>query len=112
MIKKILLVASIVMSFNASAINANSNGEWIRLGVPSYVHIGTDGRFFLNGTSQGSCANKRPTYFRMDMNKPHFEKTYSWLLMMSTQSKPIDCVVDSGCGSSEVWVSYCRGPLK
>ncbi|GLQ76322.1 hypothetical protein [Vibrio penaeicida] len=112
MIKKNLLAVSLAVSFNAFGVNSSSNGGWISLGVPSYVHIGSDGRFFLNGSNQGTCSGTKPTYFRMDMNKPHFNKMYSWLLTMSTQGKSIDCVIDSGCGTNEVWVSYCRGPLK
>ena len=42
----------------------------------------------------------------------HFKEFYSWVLMMSAQNKSIDCMVVSGCGSSQVWVKYCRRSLK
>lgn len=94
------------------ALDAEGNGSgWISLGVPKHIHIGSDGRFFLNGTNEGKCGGVSPRYFRLDMSKPHFKEMYSWLLTMSAQGKPLDCVVDTGCGSDQVWVSYCRGAL-
>ena len=105
-------VFAAVASFNSQAMDANTNGEWISLGVPSFVHMGTTGDFYLNGTNQGMCANVAPQYFRLDMSASNFKEFYSWLLIMATTGKPIDCVVDSGCGSSQLWVHYCRGPLQ
>lgn len=94
------------------ALDAAANGNWISLGVPSYLHMGTDGRFFVNGTDQGSCAAVRPQYFRVDTSAQHWKEFYAWLLTMSATQKEMHCVVDSGCGSDQVWVSYCRGTLK
>ena len=111
-IKKALYPILITMfALNAYALNAVSNGKWISLGTPSFIHQGTDGRLYLNGTNQGQCSGVKPTYFRVDMSKPHFKEFYSLLLTLSAQKKSLDCIVDSGCGSNQVWVSYCRGKL-
>lgn len=116
--KYLLFTVSLVVSLYSSvstassAKNAEANGKgWISLGVPSKLHMGTEGSFFLNGTNQGKCGGVSPTYFRMDMSQPHFKEFYSWLLYMRTQNKPLDCVVQRGCGTSDVWVRYCRGVL-
>ncbi|QMV15445.1 hypothetical protein [Vibrio spartinae] len=111
--KKIFIfVIGLMVHVNSFALDAQGNGNgWISLGVPNYIHMGTDGRFYLNGTHQGQCAGVRPQYFRLNMDKPHFKEFYSWLLSMQVQKKSLDCVVDSGCGSDQVWVSYCRGGM-
>lgn len=113
--KPLLIIAFMVFVFSGTASAArdsqgNNNG-WISLGTPNYVHIGTDGRFYIQGNDQGKCASVKPTYFRVDMTKAHFDEFYSWLLLMSAQKKYIECVVTSGCGSSQVYVDYCRGAL-
>jgi len=80
-----------------SALDAPANGKWISIGVPNYIHNGVDGSFYLQGNNQGHCQNVRPGYFRVDMDQPHFDEFYSWLLLMSAQKQPIDCVAASGC---------------
>ncbi len=101
------------MSFiNSSfALDAANDGEWISLGVPKSFHIGTSGAFYLTGDNQGSCGGVVPQYFRMHMNAPYFKEFYSWVLFMSAQKKPMSCVVNSSCGTSQIWVDYCRGDL-
>ena len=91
--------------------HGNNNG-WISLGTPSYIHMGTNGVFYLNGDDEGRCAGVKPQYFRVDMNRPHFKEFYGWMLTMQAQDKSLECMVEDGCGSNEVWVSYCRGSLK
>lgn len=112
-IRKLLLLAlwAGLLSPPCHALDASVNGEWISLGAPSYLHMGTDGEFYLNGTDQGSCAGVRPQYFRVDTSAPHWKEFYAWLLTMSATRKEMHCVVRSGCGSDQVWVSYCRGAL-
>ncbi len=105
----VLLVT--LTTLKAEAVDAEQNGKWISLGVPNYIHQGTDGRLYLNGDAQGRCAGVKPTYFRVDLSKEHAKEFYSLLLFMTAQKKPLVCVVDSGCGSTQVWVSYCRGAL-
>ncbi|WP_038175128.1 hypothetical protein [Vibrio pacinii] len=113
--KILAFCALLFISFQALAVNAEKDGDWISMGVPSYFHMGTDGDFHVNGPAAGSqhgtCAGVKPRYFRVDMDSPHFYAMYSWFLHMSKENKPIDCVVKSGCGSSQVWVEYCRGEL-
>ncbi|WP_394201669.1 hypothetical protein [Marinagarivorans algicola] len=103
--KKLVMIVGLFLGcINGSwALDAQSNGNgWISLGVLNHVHIGTDGRLYLKGTNQGQCAGVRPEYFRVDMSKPHFKEFYSWLLSMQAQQKSLDCVVDAGCGTSQV----------
>ena len=106
----ILLLISLATA--ASTLDAHKDGEWISLGQPKYFHMGTDGRFYLNGTHQGSCAGVRPIHFRVDMSAPYFDKFYSWTLYMAAQKKRMDCVIKSGCGTEQVWVDYCRGSIE
>ena len=115
MIRKLYFVVFMVgiPLFAHATSNAEANGKgWISLGVPSYIHIGTQGAFYLNGTDQGSCAGVTPRYFRIDMSAPYFKEFYSWLLTMQAINKPIHCAVERGCGTDQVWVHYCRGPLR
>lgn len=114
--KKIIITLITLLSIfgiasNALALDANGNGQWISIGVPNYMHMGTDGAFYLNGTNQGRCNGAEPRYFRVDMKAPHFKEFYSWVLMASTKDLSMDCVVVSGCGGSEVWIKYCRSAL-
>jgi hypothetical protein len=109
---KLISILFFVFASNMSfALDAAGNGGWISVGVPSYIHIGTDGRFYLNGTDQGSCESVRPQYIRLDMEATHFKEFYSWLLLMSAQKKEIACTVSHGCGQNEIWTTYCRGSL-
>jgi len=110
--KKIVIALLLyTLSIMCFALDAPGNGHWISLGTPNKIHMGTEGAFYLQGDNQGTCAATKPVYFRIDMSKPYFDQLYSWLLLMSAQKKPLDCVVVSGCGSTQVWVEYCRGPL-
>lgn len=95
-----------------SSTNAAQNGGWISVGIPSFMHLGTQGAFYLNGTDQGTCGGVQPTYFRFDTNQPHWKEMYALIQVSSANERPMDCVVDSGCGTTEVWVSYCRTPLR
>ncbi len=107
-----MLTSTLLMPANVYALDANNNGGWISLGVPVFMHLGTDGTFYLNGSDQGSCGGVRPTYFRVDTSAAHWKEFYALVLLSATNGKPMDCPVSSGCGSSEVWVSYCRVPLR
>lgn len=109
--KSLLSIALITLSMNAfSTSDAQSNGSgWISLGKVKMFHMGTEGKLYINGTDQGQCGGVTPLYFRMDMQKPHFKEFFSWMLQMQEQKKSLDCVVDRGCGTDEVWVKYCRG---
>lgn len=98
-----------MISIPVFSLDASEEGDWISIGVPKRLHLGTDGLFYIDGKSHGKCAGTKPNYFRMDMSKPHFKEFYSWMLYMAAQKKGLDCRVKSGCGSSEVWVEYCRG---
>jgi len=110
--KKIAALLTIILLSNtAFALDAAGDGGWISVGVPNFIHIGTSGKFYLNGSDQGSCANVKPQYIRIDMAATHFKEFYSWLLFMSAQKKEISCTVSHGCGQSEVWTTYCRGSL-
>jgi len=117
MINKIFQAFLFFTCFSANAVTLDAQGNnngWISLGVPRFFHMATDGNgsFHLNGTNEGTCAGVKPQYFRIDMNASHFKEFYSWILFMSAQKKQMDCVVESGCGTSQVWVKYCRGTLK
>jgi hypothetical protein len=109
--RRVCILVLMVLSPLVLALDATDNGKWISMGVPNYIHIGTEGHFYIQGNNHGSCASTVPGYFRLDMSKPHFDKFYSWLLLMSATKQPIDCVAKSGCGTNDLWVEYCRGPL-
>jgi len=94
-----------------ATVNATGPGQWISIGVPSDVWLGTNGSFYLRGTDTGSCQSVLPSYFRIDTSQPKWKEMYALLLYTAANQKAIACVVDSGCGSSEVWVSYCTSPL-
>ena len=96
---------------SGATVNATGNGQFISIGVPSFVHLGTNGDFYLNGTDQGMCTSLSPTYFRFDTSQLHWKEVYALLLYAAANQKSVDCVVDSGCGTSQVWVSYCRTAL-
>ncbi|USD32802.1 MULTISPECIES: hypothetical protein [Vibrio] len=112
--KRLLILTSLFLfSFQAFAINASKNGDWIAMGVPQYVHVGTQGVFLINGNgTHGTCAGQTPRYFSFDMNAPHFYAMYSWLMHMSKENKAVACVVKSGCGTNTIQVEYCRGSLR
>jgi hypothetical protein len=109
-----LLAAGLLLghvALPAHALDAAADGDWISLGRPKQIHMGTNGTFYLNGSNQGNCAGVRPQYFRVDMSAPHWKEFYAWMLTMSATQGVMDCRVASGCGSAEVWVNYCRGTL-
>lgn len=87
--------------------DAPADGEWISFGVPTRLNVGTQGHFYMLGSDQGACNGTTPTYFRVDMSKDHWKEFYAMVLYASAQGKSLECVVVSGCGTSEVWVEYC-----
>ena len=108
----LIVLCSIFINTNLFALDANVNGQWISFGEPSYIHQGTRGDFYLNGTNEGKCAGVKPTYFRVDMSAPYFKEFYSFILYMSSKKQTMECIVKSGCGNSQVWIEYCRGSIK
>jgi hypothetical protein len=96
---------------SSATINATGTGQWISIGVPSDVWLGTNGQFYLRGTDTGTCQSVLPSYFRIDTSQPKWKEMYALLLYTAANQKAIACVVDSGCGTSEVWVSYCNSSL-
>ena len=112
---KILLLSVLVLvaAIPASAtIDGTGPNTWISVGTPTRFHIGSTGDFYLEGTDQGRCNNVRPDYFRFDMSQPPWKEVYAALLVASNNGTAVDCVVDSGCGTNQVWVHYCRIPLR
>jgi hypothetical protein len=95
-----------------AALDAPADGHWISIGVPANVHLSTvSGGFFLNGSDPGKCANVTPDYFRFDTTQPRWKEMYALILYSAAQGKALECVVASGCGSNEIWTSYCRTSL-
>ncbi len=105
-----IFIASV--SNTGLAIDLNETRGWITVGIPNYIHIGTQGEFYLNGTNHGTCSGVQPRYFRVDTSAPHFKEFWAWLLLAATKDITIDCVVQSGCGTAQIWVQYCRGALR
>lgn len=105
-----LLFAFATVAF--ASMDATQNGGWISIGIPNYMHLGTDGTFYLNGTDQGMCAGVRPSYIRFNTGKDHWKEMYVMIQVAAANDRPMDCVIDTGCGTSELWVSYCRTPLR
>ena len=91
--------------------NANTQQELISIGVPVYLRLSIDGEFHLKGTHHGACAGKTPENFRVDMTAPHFKIFHSWVLTMSAMKKHIQCKVDKGCGTDNLWVRDCQASL-
>ncbi len=111
-LRPVLMAAMMIGSADSWAtVNATANGQFISIGVPAFVHMGTNGDFYLNGTDQGMCQNLSPAYFRFDTSQLRWKEMYALLLYAAANQKSVDCVVDTGCGSTEVWVSYCRTAL-
>jgi hypothetical protein len=96
----------------AATIDGTGPNTWISIGVPTRLHVGATGDFYLEGSDHGRCNNVRPDYFRMDMSQPHFKDVYAALLVAAANGTAVDCVVDSACGTSQVWLHYCRIPLR
>ena len=96
---------------SSATLNASGTGQWISIGVPSFVHLGTNGDIYLNGTDQGMCQSVLPSHFRFDTAQAHWKEMYALLLYAATNQKSLECTVDSGCGTTYVWVSYCRTAL-
>ena len=111
-------LALVAMLPASATIDGTGPNTWISVGIPYQTHQGTlgappaTGDFYLTGTDHGRCNNVRPDYFRFDMSQPHWKEMYAGLLYAAANEKPIDCVVDSGCGTTQVWVSSCRIPLR
>ena len=103
-----LPVALLALSAGEAATNASGTGEWISVGLPTYVNAGTEGHFYLVGNDHGTCGGQAVTYFRFDMNGVKWKEVYALLLSAATAQKYVTCVVDTGCGTSEVWAKYCR----
>lgn len=104
---------SLLMSLTFISGTAKANdGDWISIGVPTMIHQGTDGAFYLNGNDQTSCNGVMPSYFRVDMNAPHWKEFYALVLYSSANNRHLACTVQSGCGTPEVWVRYCRVSLR
>lgn len=101
----------LICSDSAATLNASGTGQWISIGVPIEVYLGTNGDFFLRGSDEGSCQSVQPSYFRFDTSQPKWKEMYALLLYAAANQKAVDCVVDSGCGTAQVWVSYCRTAL-
>lgn len=110
---RFVLMAAMMLgsSDSVATVNATANGQFISIGVPAFVHLGTNGDFYLNGSDQGMCQSLSPSYFRFDTAQPRWKDMYALLLYAAANQKSIDCVVDSGCGTSQIWVSYCRTAL-
>jgi hypothetical protein len=44
--KRLLILTSLFLfSFQALATNASKNGDWVAMGAPQYLHLGTQGTF-------------------------------------------------------------------
>lgn len=69
------------------------------------------GYFYMMGSDQGSCGAVMPTYFRSDMSATYWKEFYTMVILANTQQRPMECVVASGCGTNEVWVTYCTVDL-
>jgi hypothetical protein len=93
------------------ATNAANNGDWISVGVPNNMFVGSAGHFYMTGNDMGSCAATKPTYLRANMTATYWKELYTLFLYSHSQQKTLMCTVDTGCGSSEVWISYCRAAL-
>lgn len=96
-----------VLSASGAPYNASGPGEWISLGYPTRMYVGTEGDFYIIGSDMGTCAATRPTYIRASMNDPKFKEFYALLLYAAASQKVMECVVDSGCGADQVWTKYC-----
>lgn len=96
---------------SAATLNATGTGQWISIGVPTQVHLGTNGDLYLNGSDQGSCQSVPSGFFRFDTSQPHWKEMYALILYAAANQKSMECTVDSGCGTTYVWVSYCRTAL-
>jgi hypothetical protein len=113
--KKLLAISVLALAATlpaAATIDGTGPNTWISVGVPIRLHIGSTGDFYLEGNDHGRCNNVRPDYFRFDMSQPHFKDVYAALLVASTNGMAVDCVVDSACGTSQVWLHYCRIPIR
>lgn len=70
----------VIPAVSSATRNASGNGQWISLGVPAGMSLGTNGVW---------------------------KEFYAFFLYAASQRKALECIVDSGCASAEVWVSYC-----
>jgi hypothetical protein len=88
--------------------NATANGQWISLGVPTNVYMGTTGSFYLTGDDMGSCGSTTPNYVRVDTSQSHWKDFYALILFAAANRSYVVCDINSGCGSAELWTGYCR----
>ena len=105
-----LAITALALSFGFASqaeINATAAGQWISIGIPSRMNVGTTGQFYLIGNDHGTCAGQPVTYFRFDMNGTRWKEVYALLLAAAASQKYIQCVVETGCGTTEVWATYC-----
>jgi hypothetical protein len=105
-----LALCGLSVAANATT-NAGSNGQWISIGVPTRINVGSAGFFYLTGNDHGTCASTLPTYFRSDMSKTYWKEFYAMVLFAHANQKPLECLVESACGTTEVWITYCTLPL-
>lgn len=111
--KKYIIIAWILSLYSMSgyaARNASKDGEWMDIGRPTSIHQNVEqNSFYFEGTNHGSCAGVKPTYIRVNMDAPHFDKFYSLLLFLNAKNNAsLSCEVKSRCGSTQVWVEECR----
>lgn len=92
--------------------NATANGQWISIGIPKDLYVGSGGQFVMTGTDMGSCAGLVPTYFLSSMSATYWKDLYTLILYSHAQQKPLMCNVDSGCGTANINITYCRLQLQ
>jgi hypothetical protein len=76
----ILTLAPFLPTAALPATNATANSDWISIGVPSNIFLGTAGVFYMTGTDMGSCTSTTPTYFRVNTSANHWKELYSLFL--------------------------------
>jgi hypothetical protein len=108
----VIAIFAVQLSATAHAYDAAGNGEWMTMGVPRQVHQGSQGDFYLTGNAMAKCANVTPNYIRINMSDSHWKEMYALILFAAAQGLSIECVIDSGCGGTQVWVTYCRTLLQ
>lgn len=87
--------------------NGNANGDWISMGIPTRINVGSTGLFYMSGNDHGTCGSTATTYLRSDPSKPYFKEFYAMIVLAQANQRPLECIVESGCGTSEIWVTYC-----
>lgn len=104
----LIVVAALISAPSAHATkNATGNGDWISVGVPTRMNVGSTGYFYLAGNDHGSCGGTAATYFRSNMSNAYWKELYALFILAQTNQRPLECIVESACGTAELWVSYC-----